>query len=104
MADEACGCDLSCDLPEAARSERAAEIREALLVHVARRESLDGGFAWEFTAQASREHLERIVALERDCCGGLEFETGEAAESGALRLEVRGPGAEIWALLLAEES
>ena len=96
-----CGCTLTCDLPEDAKGERAAEIRAALLPHVRERATVEGGFAWEFAAETSRERLERIVALERECCSGLDFALVERDDRP--RLEVRGDGAEIWALLLGEE-
>jgi hypothetical protein len=81
------GCSLS---PERLR-ERLAWIRDEILPHARRSERLDDGVAWELEdAPGLAEKLDRLVALERECCSGIEFRVGAGAEPGRRRLEVHG--------------
>jgi hypothetical protein len=81
------GCSLS---PERLR-ERLAWIRDEILPHACSSERLPDGVAWELEAVPGlAEKLDRLVALERECCSGIEFRIGDGVEAGRLRLEVRG--------------
>lgn len=86
-----------CSLPADALRDRIAHIRREVAPHVRRSDEIEGGVAWEFDA-GMRETLERLVALERECCSGLEW-TLAAAHAG-VRLEVRGAGAAGLAAIL----
>lgn len=80
-----------CALPDAALEERLAMIRADFAPHVRRRERLPDGRAWAFEP-AMRPELERLAALERECCGGLAWSV--RADGETVWLEVRGPGAD----------
>jgi hypothetical protein len=80
-----------CTLSGDGLAERLAWIRDEILPHVRRTERLASGLAWELDAAPGlAEKLDRLIALERECCGGVVFERTEASAAGLLRLEVRG--------------
>ncbi len=80
-----------CLLPEAGLSERLAWVRSQILVHAVATERGERCLAWELAeAPGLREKLERLVALERECCSSIAFVHGPGAAPGRLRLEVRG--------------
>lgn len=92
----------SCTLPPRALRERIAWIRDEILVHARSSERLESRIAWELDgAPGLAEKIERLIALERECCSGIVFERTASASPGRLRLEVRGidPTSELLPLL-----
>jgi hypothetical protein len=80
-----------CTLPPAGLAERLTWIRDEILPHARRTEKLASGLAWELEdVPGLAEKLDRLIALERECCGGIAFERTEAGAPGRLRLEVCG--------------
>jgi hypothetical protein len=80
-----------CTLPPRALRERIAWIRDEVLVHARSTERSESGLAWELDAAPGLvEKLERLIALERDCCSGLVFEQRRSTTPGRVRLEIRG--------------
>ncbi len=79
-----------CALSSEALRERISMIRREVLPRARARERLADGRAWHFASDpATRETLEELVALERECCAdGIVFDLGE--HEGGLRLAVRG--------------
>jgi hypothetical protein len=91
-----------CTLPKDGLNERMAWIRDEILPHARATESLASGLAWELDpAPGLSEKLDRLIALERECCRGIVFERAEASVPGRLRLEVRGidPAAAVFGTL-----
>jgi len=80
-------CSLAPDELEA----RRRRIRAEILPHVERKLDLPDGFACDFDSRMKAK-LEDLVALERECCGGLDWKVLDLADGG-VRLEVRGNGA-----------
>jgi hypothetical protein len=93
-AGGSCGCSDVCSLPDDAYRARLDWIRSEFLPHVRRTEALPDGRAWEFDA-TMRAKLDALVALERECCSGLDWKVLDAAGGAGVRLEVHGvaPGA-----------
>jgi hypothetical protein len=80
-----------CTLSSEGLAARLAWIREEILQHARRVDRLESGLAWEFDASPGlAEKLERLIALERECCEGLVLECTEASAPDRLRLEMRG--------------
>ena len=80
-----------CNLGERALTERLAWIRTSIEPHVLAREPIPGGVAYEFEdAPEIAADLERLVALERACCGGVEWVLVASDTEGRWRLEIRG--------------
>jgi hypothetical protein len=80
-----------CTLSPDGLSERLAWIRAEILPHALRTEKLESGVAFELEAVPGlAEKLDRLIALERECCRSLRFERSDAAPPGRLRLEVHG--------------
>jgi hypothetical protein len=80
-----------CTLPPDDLEARLAWIRDEILPHARTRERFANGLAWELEAAPGlAEKLDRLVALERACCGGITWQVAEGFEPGRLRLEVRG--------------
>ena len=93
-----------CTLPAEQRPGRRELFRREILPHLSRASRSPDGISWEFTASPGLQaSLERVVALERECCAGLEFRIDELP-GGALRLRVRGPGAGAFEQLLPHRS
>jgi hypothetical protein len=85
----------TCSLSREALRERLGWIRDEVLVHARSHERLADGVAWELEAVPGlAEKLDRLVALERECCGDLTFERMPGSQPGTLRLELRGIDAE----------
>lgn len=83
----------ACTLTPPEFGDRLRWIREEILPHAKGREALERGVAWRFEAGPSvRAKLERLVALESECCdpGEIRFVLHEEPATGALRLEVHG--------------
>jgi len=92
-----------CTLSPEGLAERLAWIRREILPYARRSERLLSGIAWELDAAPGlAAKLDRLVALERECCDGIVFEHGKGVQPGRLRLEVRGvnPDAEAFRSLL----
>ena len=80
-----------CTLPPSGLAERLDWIRAEILPHARRTEQLASGFAWELEeVPGLAEKVDLLIALERECCGGIVFERKDAGAPGLLRLEVRG--------------
>lgn len=90
-----------CSLSPDALRERLAMIRREVLPHAIASEALPKGRAWRFANSAElRDTLERLVALERECCrAGVTFALEQRGDQ--LRLEVHGvePDAEVFCSL-----
>jgi hypothetical protein len=85
--DPAAVCTLAAD----ALVARLAWIRDEILPHARAAERLDAGLAWELAdAPGLAEKLDRLIALERDCCSGIVFARVASATPGRIRLEIRG--------------
>jgi hypothetical protein len=79
-----------CTLSPERLQERLAWIRDEILPHAQRSERLANGLAWELEAAPGLvEKLDRLVALERECCDGIEIVRKDGARTGWIRLEVR---------------
>ena len=88
-----------CTLPPDALADRIAWIRDEILVHARSSERLTSGLAWELDgARGLAEKLDRLIALERQCCTGVVFEQRASATPGRIRFEVRGidPASELF--------
>lgn len=93
-------CTLS---PEELR-ERSLSLRRDLMPLVKRASRLpgDAGLALDFDASVGRrEQLDELVAFERQCCSGLDWNLTELAAGGVLRLTITGlaPGAPLFETL-----
>ncbi len=86
---EGCGCTDACSLPDDALRDRLDLIRSEFLPHVERTEALPDGLAWEF-ASGMRAKVLALVALERECCSGLDWRVVGASGGARVRLEVHG--------------
>src|SRR5882672_9529416 len=79
-------CSLSGDELE----HRLALIRAEISPYVTRTDAIPTGVAWEFHADSEIQgKLERLVELERRCCGGLDWRLA-SVPGPALRLSVEG--------------
>jgi hypothetical protein len=97
--------DSICTLSSDDLAGRIAWIRDEILPHARATERLEAGVAWELDeAPGLAEKLERLIALERECCSGLVFERRASAMPGRVRLEVRGidPASELFERLRAQ--
>ncbi|MGH0030540.1 MAG: hypothetical protein ACQGVC_12165 [Myxococcota bacterium] len=80
----------ACSLSQPAFEKRLRWIRDEIR-GARRRLPIPGGVAWEFDADPERRaKLERLVALESDCCDGDRIHFALHVEPDSLRLEVRG--------------
>jgi len=80
-----------CTLPGDALAERLAWIRDQILPHATRTVRHPRGLDIELEAAPGlAARLDRLVALERECCGGISFRRAGPSEEGGLRLEIRG--------------
>ncbi len=80
-----------CSLPPADCPDRLAMIRDEIALFAKSTLRLENGIAWEFEATDEiRARLEKLVRLERECCGHLEFEIWENSNGTRLRFEVLG--------------
>ena len=78
-----------CSLPPAALDDRVAMIRRDILPLARRSEALANGRAWEFARDpALQSKLEALVAFERQCCSGIDWNLD--VEDETLRLRVEG--------------
>jgi hypothetical protein len=72
-------------------AKRLAWIRAEILPHALRRERLASGVAWELAAVAGlAEKLDALIALERQCCSGVDFARVPSGAPERLRFEIRG--------------
>ena len=62
---------------------------QSLLVHVTRRERIDGGVRCVFAASVPNAELIRLVAAEQDCCQFFQFAI--TVDTRGVALEVRAP-------------
>lgn len=78
--------------PEQLR-ERSLSLRRDLMPLVKRASRLpdDAGLALDFDASPERRRqLDELVAFERQCCSGLDWDVTERAASSSLRLTIAG--------------
>jgi hypothetical protein len=72
-------------------NDRLAWIRAEILPHAVACERSSNGVVWELEDAAGlAEKLDRLVALERECCSSIVFAHGPSANGGRRRFEVRG--------------
>jgi hypothetical protein len=94
-----------CTLSAAELDERLAWLRAEILPYAVTSESHANTVAWEFDdAPGLGAKLDQLVALERECCSGIEFVHTPSATPARHRLEVRGvdPQALVFAALAPE--
>ena len=100
-AEMASGCSLS---PEALQG-RLSWIRDEILPHAVTTERADDGITWELDdAPGLAARLDQLVALERQCCPGLQLAHATDPSTGRRRLQVAGidPDAAIFTSLQVE--
>jgi hypothetical protein len=93
-----------CTLPGDEVSERLSWIRDEILPHATRTVRRSQGLDIELESAPGLEtKLDRLVALERECCAGITFERVDGPTPGRHRLEIRGadPDARVFRPLLA---
>ena len=82
-----------CSLSDSGLASRLEWLRREILPHVTGSESLAEGVAFDLDSGAElRAKLERLVALEAECCPGLELRV-RVRPDGGHRLEATGAGA-----------
>ena len=80
-----------CNLPKDDRQARLEMIRREIMPHALGSQELVDGMAWEFGDDPElRRELERLVAFERECCGGLQWNLVERSDAPGVRLIVEG--------------
>jgi MerR family copper efflux transcriptional regulator len=79
---------IACTLGQESMGGRLDQWR-ALLAHVTRRESIDGGVRAVFGAVTPLDELMRLTAAEQDCCQFLDFAI--TVDARGIALEVRAP-------------
>jgi hypothetical protein len=92
MGDET-GFEDICTLSPEELRERSLSLRRDLMPAVkhASRLAGDAGLALDFdTSLERRAQLDELVAFERQCCSGLDWNVTELAAGGALRLTITG--------------
>ncbi len=96
-----------CTLPPRDRADRIAWVRGEILPHAAETMRLEDGLAIELNASpALVEKVDRLIALERECCAGIRFERHSSATPGRVRFEIHGvdPNASMLRALGAPEA
>ena len=96
-----------CTLSAGGLGERLAWIRSEIMPHAVASERSPDGIAWELEdAPGLAAKLDRLVALERECCSGIVFEHRTSPTVGRRLLEVRGidPRAAVFATLQPDAS
>lgn len=91
-----------CTLPADGLGERLAWVRAEILPHAIAIDRSEDGIAWKLEdVPGLAEKLDRLVALERECCVGVVFEHRMSSTPGRRVLEVRGidPRAAVFAKL-----
>ena len=80
-----------CRLSDDQLTTRLAEIRRDVLPHIRKTHKLEDGLVLEFNDTPNlKAKVERLVALEQECCAGLRFELQERPQPEGLKLEIRG--------------
>jgi MerR family copper efflux transcriptional regulator len=79
---------IACTLSAGSMKGRMADW-QALLAHVERRTSIDGGVRSVFAPSLPMDDLTRLVAAEQDCCQFLRFAI--TVDARGVALEVRAP-------------
>lgn len=81
--------DELCSLSPQQLEERKAMVRREISPHVIRRSELANGISFEFTPSSeTHAKLQKLAALERQCCQPLDFALREAG--GSLHLDILG--------------
>lgn len=92
-----------CSLPPQDQQERVAMFRREILPRARAAERLPDGRAWRFPDDpALKARLEALVAFERGCCGGLDWNLDEAGGELRLRIEGIDPDADFFAPLAGD--
>ncbi len=92
-----------CRLSDDQLTTRLAEMRRDVLPHIRKTQKLEDGLVLEFNDTPNlKAKVERLVALERECCAGLRLELQERPLAEGLKLEIRGinPQSETFEQLL----
>lgn len=80
-----------CTLSNDQLTSRLAEMRRDILPHIRKTHTLEDGLVLEFRDTPNlKAKVERLVALEQECCAGLRFELQEKPQPEGLKLEIRG--------------
>ena len=80
-----------CTLSNDQLTVRLAQIRQDIVPHVQQTHRLQDGVALDLNdTPGLRAKIERVIALERECCAGLQFGLSDTTRTGGLRLEIRG--------------
>ena len=83
---------MACSLDTEALTNRRAFFRERIMPKALARTRTDDGLQIVFENDpAVRDELRLFIALERQCCGFLDFELSEDLEKSRLLLVVLGP-------------
>ena len=93
-----------CRLSDDQLTTRLAEVRRDILPHIRKTHNLEDGFLLECNDTLNlKAKVERLGALEQECCAGLRFELQEKPQPEGLKLKIRGidPQAEAFEQLLA---
>jgi hypothetical protein len=91
-----------CTLPSDDLRERLAWISREILPHVTGVTRLDDGLRLDLKAAPGlAQTLDHWIALERECCSGIQYQRVADPSPDRLRLEIRGvdPEASIFAPL-----
>ena len=84
--------EMACSLDEAALRNRKLMFRERLLPQALQINRTGDGLHIVFVdGPALRDELQTFIALERECCGFLDFELTEDLGESRLLLDVTGP-------------
>ena len=82
--------DLTCTLNEAENRQRRQFVRQSLFPKILHRREMTSGLQLVFEdSQSLRPAVEQFVALERQCCGFLNFDLASKREG--LVLTIEGP-------------
>lgn len=93
-----------CRLPDDQLTTRLAEIRRDILPHIRKTHNLEDGLVLDFNDTPNlKTKVERLGALEQECCAGLQVELQERPQPEGLKLKIRGiePQAGAFEQLLA---
>ena len=85
------GCSVACSLPDAAQTERLAELMKELLGRVQGIAEIADGYRLRFAGDTStRTEIDAFIAFERECCGFMTYTVVDTRD-GEVALELTGP-------------
>lgn len=91
-----------CTLPADDLGDRIAWVQREILPHACETRRIHDGLAVELEDTADvREKVDRLIEMERVCCGGIAYAVAASATAGRLRLEIHGvdPDASVFRTL-----